>query len=232
MKKYYGFVYLWYDTRHKKFLIGSHHGSIKDNYTTSTGGIHIRNIFKSRPQTMRRRIIEYNTEKDDRLFTILLEQKWLDLRPDIANNTRYYNKTNQAGGGFDREIQLKRVRNGTHHFLGGVIQRASNEKRVKNGTHNFQDREAAQQKALARVRNKTHHFLKSDFNKKAFKLYINGIYLQQFSSKVEAVEKGIRAHIIDKLRKYKKYIVERGSYKNNILKVSIGDVFTYEEVND
>jgi hypothetical protein len=29
---YYGYVYLWFDTKHKKFIIGSHHGSVNDNY--------------------------------------------------------------------------------------------------------------------------------------------------------------------------------------------------------
>jgi len=227
MKQYFGYVYIWFDTIRKKFLIGSHHGLLTDGYTTSTGGIHVRNIFKSRTHTMKFKVLEYNTEKDDVSYTQALEQKWLDKRPNIACNARYYNKTNKAGGGFDREIQIKRVNAGTHHFLGGKIQRESNYKRLKNGTHNFLDRKKAQKNAALRVKNKSHHFLKSDFNKKPFKLEINGTPIKEYCSKVDAVKDGYPAHLIDKLRKFKKYTIIRGNYLNTKIKYKKGDTFTY-----
>jgi hypothetical protein len=227
MKQYYGYVYIWFDTKKKKYLIGSHHGTLEDGYKTSTGGIHVRNIFKSRPHTMRMKVLEYNTEKNDRKATLLLEQKWLDKRPNITDNPRYYNKTNKAGGGFDREIQLKRVRNGTHHFLGGKIQIGSNLKRVKEGTHNLLDGEVAKKNALRRIKEGTHHFLSSDFNKKPFKIYFNNILINEFASKVDAVNAGYPAHLIDKLRKHGRYKCQRNSYKDTNVKYKIGDIFTY-----
>ncbi len=234
MKEYFGFVYIWYDTKYKKFLIGSHHGKTDDSYTTATGGIHVRNIFKSRPDTMKRRILEYNTSKNDRKYTLELEQKWIDMRPDIKNNKRYYNKTNFAGGGFDKEIQIQRVLNGTHHFLGGKIQKNVNARRIKAGTHNFLDKnhkKNSRKYATKRIKNNTHHFLRSDFNKKAFILYCNDIEIGKFNSKVEAVKHGVPAHIIDKARKYTKFTIELSSRKNTKIKFNKNDVIYYQPEN-
>ena len=70
---YYGFVYLWYDTKQQRFLIGSHHGSVDDGYTTSTGGRHVKRIFVKRPETMKRKILEFNTSINDYKVTQQLE---------------------------------------------------------------------------------------------------------------------------------------------------------------
>ena len=61
-KDYFGFVYIWHDIKHSKYLIGSHLGSVDDGYTTSTGGEHVKRVFKKRPETMKRRILEYCNE--------------------------------------------------------------------------------------------------------------------------------------------------------------------------
>ena len=218
MKEYYGYVYIWFDTKYKKFIIGSHHGKVEDKYKTSTGGIHVRNIFKYRPQTMRFRVLQYNKESDNFLFTQQLEQKWLNMRRDIKNNSRYYNMTNFAGGGFDRDIQLQRVANNTHHFLGGDIQRESNHRRIQNGTHNFLQQEHVEKiKLLSKQRclDGTHHFLNSDFNKIPFILKCSDGREWHFSSKVEAVNFGIKAGVIDKVKKFKEYKFIRGSKDSN-----------------
>jgi hypothetical protein len=95
---YFGFVYLWYDTKHKKFIIGSHHGSIHDGYTTSTGGVHVKRIFNARPETMKRKILAYNPV-DCLKATKDLEQRYLDMRPSIGDNPKYYNINPNAVGG-------------------------------------------------------------------------------------------------------------------------------------
>jgi hypothetical protein len=56
----------------------------------------------------------------------------------------------------------ERVKNGTHHFLGGEIQSKTNKRRVKNGTHNFLGGEFQRKK----VEDGTHHLLGPDVNKK------------------------------------------------------------------
>lgn len=223
--KHYGYVYIWYDTKNKKYLIGSHHGQIKDGYKTSTGGIHVKNIFKFRPLTMKFRVLEYNTTINDRKHTLLLEQKWLNMRPNIAINKKYYNKTNRAGGGFDRYIQIKRIKNGTHHFLGGKIQKETNTRRIVDGTHNFLDKEIARKNAIQRIKNGTHHFLRSNFNKRPFKFYKNNILLQIFTSKVEAVNNGWPPGLIDKIKKHNTYVAKRGSYSSTLQKYNKGDIF-------
>ena len=108
---YYGFVYLWYDTKNKKYIIGSHHGSTEDGYTTSTGGDHVKNIFLKRPETMKRKILAYNSI-DDKTITKLLEQKILDKRPHIDKNDRYYNRNNNATGGCGNGGASKGIKRG------------------------------------------------------------------------------------------------------------------------
>jgi hypothetical protein len=223
---YFGYVYIWYDNKHRKFIIGSHHGTIEDRYTTSTGGIHVRNIFKSRPQTMKFRVLEYNRDTDDVKITQKLEQKWLNMRPDIKNNPRYYNMTNQAGGGFDREIQLNRIKNGTHHFLGGKIQQESNKRRVEEGRHNFTS-EHAKKCAIARIANNTHHFLQSNFNKKSFKLKCSDGRSWQFDSKVDAVCSGFTASVIDRLRTVGYFTYIKGTIRKKQIKFEPGDTLYY-----
>ena len=219
MKSNYGYVYIWYDTKYKKYIIGSHHGDVNDSYSTSTGGIHVRNIFKHRPETMRFRVLQYNNVKDDYKYTQELEQRWLNMRSNIANNSRYYNKTNQAGGGFDRDIQLNRVKNGTHHFLDGKIQRQSNLKRVEEGTHNFlsqEHKDKVSEIAKKRCKDGTHHFAKSDFNKIPIHLKCSDGREWRFASKVDAVRDGFKPGVIDKVKKYKEYKFVRGSYGGDV----------------
>jgi hypothetical protein len=231
IQKYYGYVYIWYDTKYKKFIVGSHHGSVEDRYKTSTGGVHVRNIFKYRPSTMKFKVLEYNFEVDSYRYTQLLEQKWLDKRPNIKGNERYYNLTNQAGGGFDREIQLERIKNGTHHFLGGQIQLKSSERRVRDGSHNFMQqshKNRVRSIALQKVYNKTHHFCESNFNKKPFELQCSDGRMWTFKSKVDCVAFGFTASVIDKLRKGGSFMYIKGSRQSTKIKFKQGDVLYYK----
>lgn len=225
MKEYFGYVYIWYDKKNIKFIIGSHHGRIDDRYTTSTGGIHVRNIFKYRPQDLKFRVLEYNYIVDDFKYTQELEQKWLNMRPNIRDNPRYYNRTNFAGGGFDRDIQIRKVQNGTHHLLGGNIQSASNKKRLLNNTHNFLTKEhktMIRERAVKSVKNGTHHFCNSNFNKKSFTLFCSDGRSWFFDSKTSAVSAGIKPGIIDKVKKFGKYELQRGS--RGLIPFKSGDI--------
>lgn len=56
----------------------------------------------------------------------------------------------------------KRVKNGTHNFLGGDLTR----KRVMNGTHNLLDKAAAKVRADKRVSEGTHNFLGGELQRK------------------------------------------------------------------
>ena len=223
---YFGFVYLWYDTKHKRFLIGSHHGPVDDGYTTSTGGIHLRRIFKVRPNSMKRKILEYNTLHDDFKYTQQLEQKWLDKRPNICDNPRYYNMKNWARGGIDKSIK----RTKPPHWVDGHSKRQH--KMVEDGTHPSMT-PAAKKRAydvqMKRVEDGTHHFLHADFNKKPFRLYKNGEFVDEFESNVDAVNKGWNACLIDKLRKYGRFTITITHKKSSHLYVK-GDTFTYADI--
>lgn len=63
------------------------------------------------------------------------------------------------GGKVSSAANKLRVENGTHNFLGGKIQSASNKSRVDSGTHNFLDGEFARKIQSNRVEKGTHHFL-------------------------------------------------------------------------
>ena len=86
----------------------------------------------------------------------------------IAYFDDYHNGCNwtKGGEGFDsetaRESNLKRVENGTHHWLGGDIQRENARKRVENGTHPFLGGETNRK----RVEKGTHPFLGGESNLK------------------------------------------------------------------
>lgn len=206
-KDYFGFVYIWHDTKQSKFIIGSHLGSVDDRYTTSTGGNYVKSIFSKRPETMKRRILEYCTENSiQELHKI--EQKWLDLRPDIITNPRYYNQKQWARGGVDKSIYRSKP-------AYWIMDHSTRQRElVKQGKHNFSS-ENTTNWAKKRLEEGTHHFITSDFNKKPFEVYLNGKFLGKFDSKVDAIKQGLKAGVVDKLRKFGIYKVERGSCLKN-----------------
>jgi hypothetical protein len=82
-----GFVYIWFDRKHKRFYIGSHWGYPSDSYICSSTWM--RDAYKRRPSDFKRRIIEtINTSRKD-LYEA--EYKWLSLIKDGELGTRYYN---------------------------------------------------------------------------------------------------------------------------------------------
>lgn len=88
----YGFVYIWYDRKHKRYYIGCHWGSIDDGYVCSSSWM--MKAYKKRPNDFKRRILISNilTKKD----MYLEEGRWLsfidksEIKP-MNDNPRYYN---------------------------------------------------------------------------------------------------------------------------------------------
>lgn len=89
----YGFVYIWYDKKHRRYYIGSHWGREDDRYICSSTWM--RNAYKRRPQDFKRRIIERTTERSDLL---IMESKWLERIHDDEIGKKYYNLTNKIRG--------------------------------------------------------------------------------------------------------------------------------------
>lgn len=88
----YGFVYIWYDRKHKRFYIGCHWGREDDGYVCSSPWM--KRAYVKRPKDFKRRILKTNIF--DRVALYEEEQKWLNLikkeeiKP-INDKPRYYN---------------------------------------------------------------------------------------------------------------------------------------------
>lgn len=85
MQEKYGFVYIWYDRKRKKYYIGSHWGTENDRYICSSNIM--RKAYNRRKEDFSRRIIgRVYTNRND-----LLEQEhnWLLLAE--SRKDRYYN---------------------------------------------------------------------------------------------------------------------------------------------
>lgn len=73
----YGFVYIWFDRKYKRYYIGSHWGTENDGYICSSNNM--RNNYNNRSNDFKRKIIsKIYTDREDLLNE---EQKWLDLIP-------------------------------------------------------------------------------------------------------------------------------------------------------
>ena len=83
----YGFVYIWYDRKHKRYYIGSHWGLETDGYVCSSSWL--KKAKKNRPNDFKRRIISkvYTSKKD----LLIEENRWLSMIKPNEIKTRYYN---------------------------------------------------------------------------------------------------------------------------------------------
>lgn len=83
----YGFVYIWFDRKHKRYYIGMHWGSENDGYVCSSNWM--RDAYKRRPEDFKRRILSrvYTNRKD--LYES--EKYWLSQIKDCELKIRYYN---------------------------------------------------------------------------------------------------------------------------------------------
>lgn len=94
------------------YCVGSHYGTVEDNYITSTGWM--MDAYRKRPLDFKMRVLEYVNE-DDKTLLLNIEQKYLDMiRPEELGK-RYYNLKRYAVGG-GRPIGQK---NKPGHAAGG-----------------------------------------------------------------------------------------------------------------
>lgn len=86
----YGFVYLWFDKKHKRYYVGCHWGTEDDGYICSSRIM--KKAYKRRPNDFKRRILSriYTNKKD------LLEEeyRYLNMIKDHELKVRYYNLHN------------------------------------------------------------------------------------------------------------------------------------------
>jgi len=96
----YGFVYIWYDRKHKRYYIGCHWGTEDDGYICSSRWM--RATYKRRPEDFKGpRILKciYTNRQD------LLEEeyRWLSMIKDEELRVRYYNLRNHYFGHWTTE---------------------------------------------------------------------------------------------------------------------------------
>ena len=101
----YGFVYIWFDKKKKKFYIGSHWGTENDGYICSSRLMHY--AKRKRPSDFKRRILKrIYTAREDLLVE---EYKWLSLIPDAQLGKKYYNLTKHQPGHWAATDKIKTV---------------------------------------------------------------------------------------------------------------------------
>lgn len=89
-----GFIYIWYDKKHKRFYVGSHWGSADDGYICSSTWM--RNAYKRRPADFKRRIIaKVESSRNDLLIE---EHRWLQMIEKEELGKKFYNLTNHLNG--------------------------------------------------------------------------------------------------------------------------------------
>lgn len=87
MQDKYGFIYIWFDKKHRRFYIGMHWGTEEDGYICSSSWM--KQAYKHRPNDFKRRILEYvHTNRKD-LYE--REKYWLSFIKDNELKIKYYN---------------------------------------------------------------------------------------------------------------------------------------------
>ena len=82
----YGFIYLWYDRKYKKFYVGRHWGTEEDGYICSS--VKMREAYYRRPLDFKRKVI---SRVQNRIDLVEEEQRWLDMIKPSERERRYYN---------------------------------------------------------------------------------------------------------------------------------------------
>jgi hypothetical protein len=84
-----GFVYIWYDRKHKRYYIGSHWGKEDDGYICSSTWM--RNSYKRRSIDFKRRIIIKNIQ--NKKIMLETEHYFLSFIGQNELGKKYYNLT-------------------------------------------------------------------------------------------------------------------------------------------
>ena len=98
MQRKCGFVYIWFDRKHKRYYIGCHWGYQDDGYICSSPWM--KKAYLNRPYDFKRRILKSSIEHRPDMY--LEEQKWLNMiKPEeikpINHKPRYYNLNRSVG---------------------------------------------------------------------------------------------------------------------------------------
>ena len=100
----HGFIYIWFDRKHKRYYVGCRWGKENDGYLCSSNWM--RDAYKRRPEDFKRRIIKSGIKSRKELYEE--EQRYLDMiKPEEVGN-RYYNlrvTTNEVWHKYEEHIK-------------------------------------------------------------------------------------------------------------------------------
>jgi hypothetical protein len=98
MPSKYGFVYIWFDRKYKRYYIGCHWGSTDDGYVCSSSWM--KKAYKKRIHDFKRRILKTDIQYRPDMY--IEEQRWLnmikkeEIKP-LNDMPRYYNLNTSVG---------------------------------------------------------------------------------------------------------------------------------------
>lgn len=101
----YGFVYIWFDRKHKRYYIGSHWGTEDDGYICSSSWM--KRAYNLRPNDFKRRILSRIYSNRNGLLD--LEYRWLILIKPDELKTKYYNLKNYRISGWWADIDRSKT---------------------------------------------------------------------------------------------------------------------------
>lgn len=83
----YGFVYIWRDSKHKRYYVGCHWGHVDDGYVCSSTWM--MQAYYRRPRDFKRKILKTNILSKKQTF--IEEQYYLNMIKPEEKKIRYYN---------------------------------------------------------------------------------------------------------------------------------------------
>lgn len=125
----HGFVYIWFDKKHKRFYIGSHWGTEDDGYICSSSWM--KQAYKRRPNDFKRKILITNIQ--NRVETFKTENYWLKFIKIEELGKKYYNLKNHDFNHWSANKDLsKKISNSVSKYMQSL---SKEERSKKYGRH-------------------------------------------------------------------------------------------------
>lgn len=183
-------------TNHYRRIYENHHGKIPKDETGRSYEIHHidGNRSNNDPENLKCVTIKEHYDihyaQSDWGACWLISRKMKLTNLELSELNRLIQVTRIANGThpFLGDLQKRKVSDGTHHFLGGKIQR----KMVQDGIHPWQNKDKATARNKTRVANGTHPFLGGDQSRKNNKKMLeSGTHPSQIKMKCTYCDKSV-----------------------------------------
>ena len=213
----YGFIYIWFDCKHKMYYIGSHWGNIDDGYICSSN--RMRNAHKRRSQDFKRRIIKKYIQREHLLEE---EHSWLSLIDDNELGKKYYNLRKHKWGHWSTDENRKLT---VGQKISASPNRAANISKANKGRKHSEEMKQKLSKAVSAYMTPEHRALLSE-KVKGFKhteesrrkisdAGIGRVFSEESRAKIGAAQKG---KVVSEATKEKLRLAnlgkKRGSFNN------------------